>query len=687
MAHPTPTRTGKPSDLGHRVSGIMQWLNRHPALLPLLLGLVALALGSVNLGRWGLFGDEYNSLEELTRPGLQPHSSVFFFLLHIWAAIGGQSAEWLRLLSVFCAAGAAIAVYFAALEGSRSTSAALGAGLVAATSAWRVEEGQEVRFYAYFILCGALFLWSLLRAVRRPTRLNVSLLVVFSLAAITAHLLGVLFVATGLIFGQRFLRVRTRWLLLLGLCGVCVLVGAFPSAIPGRLLQFGYQSILPLESRLNRPDQVYIGPRGPSWGTALKPAYSAYTYLVGTSLYPLDLGLSIPVVLTLGVAALLGLWHLRHQRELVLLLVAWAVLPAILVFVTFDSLAPAGYTAAAARHVAPIAVGLWVAIGALADSRRWRVLFLAALIANGVGLLAYYTSDWSLSSRKDFDVLSAVRRVREAGCSGQAALVADGRMYGVANAYLAGLCDIREIHGFLQSGPAQAPAQLTLFYSSETSDTARVVPELQVLLTARGYGIRNRWQDGPAVVEQYMQEAPLLLQDGQLPLPWSVPPLPFGSLRLPIASAARPGTAIFGAVVMQSEPTGEWSVSLAPGLSASGLTLTSSVFELQGNLAGTIEVVSQGHVVMSHEVLAGQQTAEWDSDTCMDCRVAFTWHKRLDTLGRSAYPGAWADFTARGFAWDWDWGETRTITEIRFRVPNDYAGEWWIWQVVPHRAG
>ncbi|MBC8075353.1 MAG: hypothetical protein H7Y32_04700, partial [Chloroflexales bacterium] len=168
---------------------------------------------------------------------------------------------------------------------------------------------------------------------------------------------------------------------------------------------------------------------------------------------------------------------------------------------------------------------------------------------------------------------------------------------------------------------------------------------------------------------------------GQIALPWGLPPPALAALRLPQPSSAVRGTQILGALVLDM---GADAATLAgPDAALRGVTLTSSSYASNAGAVGSVEVRFVDGGVIVYDVVQGRDTNSWQAADCSACRVALRWHKRLDKLGRSAYPAAWHDFTARAFATELRWGQSRRVAAIRLRSVHSATGQWWVWQVVP----
>jgi mannosyltransferase len=138
---------------------------------------VTAVLGLVEIGGPQLWRDELASWSAASRTvpqlwamlhNIDAVLGIYYFGLHLWMAVFGQSATSMRLPSVFAMAGAAAAV---ALIGRRlgGGSAGLASGLVFALIPSVSRYAQEARPYAFATLFAALATLQFLRAMERPT--------------------------------------------------------------------------------------------------------------------------------------------------------------------------------------------------------------------------------------------------------------------------------------------------------------------------------------------------------------------------------------------------------------------------------------------------------------------------------------------------------------------------------------
>lgn len=139
-------------------------------------GVLALVLGLLDLGVPMLWRDELATWSAATRTPSQLWAMLhntdaalgpYYFGVHLWMAVAGQSAIAMRLPSVLAMTGAAVAV---ALAGKRLGGAITGllGGVIFAVIPSVSRYAQEARPYAFATLFAALATLLLLRAMERP---------------------------------------------------------------------------------------------------------------------------------------------------------------------------------------------------------------------------------------------------------------------------------------------------------------------------------------------------------------------------------------------------------------------------------------------------------------------------------------------------------------------------------------
>jgi len=142
----------------------------------LLVGLVllgALAIRLVRLDFQDIWWDEARNIDVARRPvadiapapELDIHPPVYFYLLHVWMRLMGESAFAIRLLSVlFGVVTVAVLYQFGCAVGGRA--AGVLSALVACLAPFAIGEAQEARMYTMGLAWVSLAGWCLWRAVR-----------------------------------------------------------------------------------------------------------------------------------------------------------------------------------------------------------------------------------------------------------------------------------------------------------------------------------------------------------------------------------------------------------------------------------------------------------------------------------------------------------------------------------------
>jgi mannosyltransferase len=185
------------------VKGKRSWAT--PLLLVLIV-LLALGLRLYRLDSQSLWADEGNSvalasrsLAAITHDAAQDiHPPLYYYLLHLWVRVFGDSEIALRSLSALMGTGLVFVTY---LLGQQlfNRRLALIASFLAAISPLQIHYSQETRMYVPAALWGALAIYFFVRWVRlwkapgdgsggrRPVALFASLYVLFTVAALYTH--------------------------------------------------------------------------------------------------------------------------------------------------------------------------------------------------------------------------------------------------------------------------------------------------------------------------------------------------------------------------------------------------------------------------------------------------------------------------------------------------------------------
>lgn len=125
------------------------------------------------------------------------HPPLFYALLKVWTAAGGESLYWLRLFPVAASVAALVPLLLLARElklGATATNVAL---LVAAANGYLVKYAQEVRMYGLLLLLTLTSLWLFARLLNKEGRARGLLVALFfvNLLLVYTHYYGWLVVA------------------------------------------------------------------------------------------------------------------------------------------------------------------------------------------------------------------------------------------------------------------------------------------------------------------------------------------------------------------------------------------------------------------------------------------------------------------------------------------------------------
>ena len=208
------------------------WLRRDRLLL--MLCLFAFALRVFQLGAQSLWYDEGFSawlsaqpLDQITvRTAADIHPPLYYYLLHFWMPLSGQSEFSLRFLSLIPGVLLVPAIFLLA---RRLISEATGwiAALLSAASPVYLWYSQEARMYMLLVLLTVLSSYFLWRWTERPARRLWIAMTVCNVLAVYLHFYAFFIVAFQLLyFFVWWTRQETRWGVLLTGTASAALVGA-----------------------------------------------------------------------------------------------------------------------------------------------------------------------------------------------------------------------------------------------------------------------------------------------------------------------------------------------------------------------------------------------------------------------------------------------------------------------------
>jgi 4-amino-4-deoxy-L-arabinose transferase-like glycosyltransferase len=128
------------------------------------------------------------------------HPPLFYALLKVWVAAGGESVLWLRLFPVAAACAAVAPFLLLARELRLRRGEALLALLVAGSSGFLIKYAQEVRMYSLLLFFTLTSLWLFARYLNDASRRRLLALAVVNLLLVYTHYYGWLVVASEALF-------------------------------------------------------------------------------------------------------------------------------------------------------------------------------------------------------------------------------------------------------------------------------------------------------------------------------------------------------------------------------------------------------------------------------------------------------------------------------------------------------
>lgn len=136
------------------------------------------------------------------------HPPLFYALLKLWTAAGGESLYWLRLFPVVASVAALVPLLLLARELKLGTAATNVALLIAAANGYLIKYAQEVRMYGLLLLLTLTSLWLFARLLKREGTARGLLLALFfvNLLLVYTHYYGWLVV----VCEAAFLALRER---------------------------------------------------------------------------------------------------------------------------------------------------------------------------------------------------------------------------------------------------------------------------------------------------------------------------------------------------------------------------------------------------------------------------------------------------------------------------------------------
>ncbi len=651
------------------------WTVRHEALVVGLITLAAALLRVYKIDTVSLHGDEFTSIQEAARLGLNLHSMPYFLLLRAWSHIGSSDLT-LRLLSAVLGTLAVPVTYLVGKELLGSPVSAALAALLNAASAYAIEYSQQVRFYSLFLLTSSLAFLAFTRYLRREdSRPALWFLLAADLLCMISHALGfvvVLIQAAYLASGKK--RGPTA-VLIVGLCAFAVLGLATWRAqwfaSPFHWLEH-YEGVY--------GNTQYGGPRGLQLSNVAKIPIALFIYLFGMSVYPGKLWLTLPGLGLFAFLIVRGILALRSRPSALRLVALWIALPPLLLFLIFDALVPPSFVGADARYIIYVLLGIQVTLAAGLMSLGRAAVPAAGLcgIVTVATLALYYYPSWSHSDRLD-DWKPAARFVTGRALTNSLVLF-DGRSSEGVQRYFPQALR-REGLGKFGEGDSfdelQRFDQIFVVSNDFNSDVRRSTNRFLENIQRR-FEVYDSYVQYPLFVmamrKAGQSDDPAASVADVAAAPSEVYGLEFADLSLPrtVRWDGRQLRIVGGSSIPGPDGEQERIISPAGLTTGSALIVLSSLVDAGSGVTGrpVAEVLVQGSNERPERFLLrdGVETNDWSQPcpapvaTISNCAIADSWRKRIALLGRRAYPGAWREFDAHIFA-------------AKFRSPAPMTGD------------
>lgn len=596
-----------------------------------------------------LYGDEYGSLSESAELGSNLHAIGYFLQLRAWRLISEQDI-FLRLLSVLQFSLGVYVLYTWMDEDFKSESTKRLALWLLILNPFIWEYGTQIRFYPLFFSSSIFFAWRLQRSVTQHSRKNFLLLVFSSILFLTSHILSFLAVATLLLHVAWGKIQSKKWKIILA---VIFLIGAMLIFLPGTRT-FIVNALMDITNAKSTGGVS----RGISMGMLAKIPLNFYFFTLGERVYPLWWWVSIPAMLVMGTALLLGVWKLRELGAMGSLSL-FMLLNIPFLYLILDPLAPPGLQGAAPRYV--IFTLPYFLILLAHGAQTWKPLQPALILVSLAGMYCLTFPTWSYGA----EFVNWEKMLAQAVTSPQdACIITDGRANGaveryhpanVKAAYQGGLADCK---GFKRIVLVSNDYRLSMVRYFDTIST-----EL-----SNEYNLVSNTTLFPAQVTVYERNS-----DESSQLPSSRLDLPEQDLRFPITSPNF-DRKIQGFVRLDAERP-KFTIPLTQENLSDLWILTNYRSDLPAvNGTPIFRLLFSDSNGNNREVIlrAGIETAAWDG-SCDSCKSVYQWTKRVHLLGTYSYPGAYRQYKSN--IWGFPLADSINIKEfnsvnITFLLPE-----------------
>ena len=631
-----------------RPTGLASIISRNRVVVLLCIVALGVGLRLYGLAAYSLVVDEYGSIVEGQRLGLNWNSIIYSTVMHFWLPLG-QSEFWLRLpAAIFGMATVPILFKVGEKLGGWRTGAV--AALLAATSPFNIYHSQEVRFYSLFMLAAAVFLLATVHYVQSDRTIRNGIFVSAAGAfLLMAHFLG--FIAVYAQGAAAFLATKRRRLTTV----LAVTVG-----IP--LIIFGLPLLSPVRAAMVYIYQVFGN--AAVQNTAVTPfsflgvvkiVFAAFTFVFGYHVYPLRLLLVIAGAALTTFLIVCGIVRLTREGKWAAIVLTNCI-AVIGIYVVLDAVGGRLATGVSPRHIAfawpPLIIVL--ALGLTRFHKTvFKLLLIAVLGVNAVSLALAWTKDWTYGVATDY---RAAAEYTSRWTTPNTLLVYGPNAVQPTYYYFPSNSPRADWYSFLRNRDgSMSQYDRVIVVSDDWRPDHRLSVNQLLQRLNENYSCIDGRAEYPLFEYVFDRRATAPVSPAQNRLQLALRPtaysLEFQDLRLPIDVDAR-GTRlhVIGASQLP-DFDGQKTITISnrTGNARRLILLTNAILDQEfpeGTVIAEAVLESEGGAVDAIPLRLGSETNAWNRNCTPNaaCETALRWHKRMAIVGQNTYSGAWRDF-------------------------------------------
>jgi hypothetical protein len=671
-------------DFDTRSTGLASIISRKRTVVLLCIVALGVGLRLYGISSYSLVVDEYGSIVEGQRLGLNWNSIIYSTVMHFWLPFG-QSEFWLRLpAAIFGMATVPILFKVGEQFGGWRTGAV--AALLAGTSPFNIYHSQEVRFYSLFMLAAAAFLLATAHYVQseRTTRSRIWMTAAAGFL-LMAHFLG--FIALYAQGAAAFLATKRRSL---------ITVLAITIGIP--LILFGLPLLPPVRSGMVYLYQVFgnaavqntaITPV--SFISVVKIVFAAFTFVFGYHVYPLRLLLVITGAALTTFLIVCGIVRLIREGKWAALVLTNCI-AVIGIYVVLDAVGGRLATGVSPRHIAfawpPLIIVLALGLTRF-HKTAFKLLLFAVVGVNAASLASAWTKDWTYGVATDY---RAAAEYAGHWTKPNTLLVYGPNAVQPIYYYFPNNAPRVDWYSFLQNRDgSMSQYDRIIVVSDDWRPNYRFSVNQLLQRLNENYSCTDGRAEYPLfeyVFDRRATPAVSPAQSGrQLALRPTAYGLEFQDLRLPIDVDVR-GTHlhVIGASQLP-DFDGQKTITILnrTGNARRLILLTNAILDQEfpeRTVIAEAVLEFEGGAVDAIPLRLGSETNAWNRNCTPNaaCETALRWHKRMAIVGQNTYSGAWRDFEGGIHAVALDLPAAGNLQRISLRYIAP-SGHLYVWAV------